>query len=116
MLMAQDRCFHGVSRFCDFCAIAAHCVALCGKIGDSPCAVGLTGSTGLLICLSVRMPEDAFADLRSDSWGTSQILPQVWCLTVVQQLQVPFQERKIQQLSLSVFDEKLQVMCNKFSQ
>lgn len=113
--MAQDRCSHGITRFCDFCAIAARCVAVCGKIRDSPYAVGLAGSTGLLICLSVRMPEDSFADLLSDSWGISQILPQVWSFTLVQQLQVPFHERKIQQLSFSVFDEKLQLMCNKFS-
>lgn len=56
--MAQDRRFHSIIRFSDFFAIAARCVALYGKIRDSPCAVGLTGSTGLLICLSVHMPAD----------------------------------------------------------
>ena len=113
--MVQDRCFHSVIRFYDFSAIAAHSVALRGKIRDSPCVVGLTGSTGLLICLSVCMPEGAFADLLSDSWGISQLLAQIWSFTLVQQLQVPSHEREIQQLSFSVFDEKLQVMCNKFS-
>lgn len=66
--------------------------------------------TDLPECAHARV----FADLRSDSWGASQILPQVWSFTLVQQLHVHFHERKIQQISFSVFDEILQVMCNKF--
>lgn len=91
------------------CATAAPC----GNAGASPCVVGPTGNAGLLICLSVHMPGDGFADLLPDSWGTAHILPQLWGLALVQ-LQVPSHKREIQQVPFSVFAGKLQVMPNKF--
>lgn len=71
-------------------------------------AVGPTGSTGLLICLSVHMPGDGFADL-PDSWGIAQILPLLWGLASVQ-LQAPFTRGRSSRLPFSVFVEELQVM------
>lgn len=97
------------------------CTLCCirGKIGGSSCAVGLTGSTGLLMYLCVHVPEDALADTPSDSWGTggkprrSQILPQAWSSALEQLLQISFHERRMEQLSFSLFDEKLQAVCNR---
>lgn len=76
--------------------------------------VGPTGSTGLLFCLRMHMPEDAFADLPSDTWGRDQILPQVGSFTAA--AASAFVQEEDTAMFFSVFDQKLHVMCNKFSQ
>jgi len=104
--------YWGLWLLCTLCCIR-------GKIGGSSCVVGLTGSTGLLIYLCVHVPEDALADTPPDSWGTggkprrSQILPQVWSSALEQLLQMSFHKRKMEQLYFSLFDEKLQAVCNR---